>query len=1430
MNEQTQIIISNSFEGGTAADFDPQKIGNKTMIYSLNGRVIYNDAGTLSWSNGNGNKLALSIGFNYGADNNYSIIGGIEISNYLILFSTQNNYTDLTTSPPNQKYSEIGILTEQQKGVYVYQTVFNDHYDPNGQLMHLNSRYQIKAQAIFENKDKIRAYWCDDYNEDRVFNIAAGAKSYVLPVAHGSAPAGTTYFATQYSHPYPYWYSVHGMSELADVQFGLIKYQKNIPGAKISGARQYFYRLVHMSGYATPWSTGSGMIFVTVPQVNPTDWTQYSMGNSGTVTSKGHQLEIKYIDERFTFIEVAWAYYSTDKAPQNAGIFFQGLITGPSMIISDINEVVVTPIPDPETLIQRYTDVIHSKTKVLNENYHHKGNVALRGLLEIETSLVTIEPIIRRMGSDITTGVTATPITNGQTTTNDFVNVELFEIGNGINAGQPFNENYILGDSVPNGTIDYINYKGTQWDCLFKGEFRGQAVPLAIVVFSRKGQPFFAQHIGDFTMPDQYGNTWTNQTVNPATGVQNPVSTGITRNNGINASQGDYTLTTYLPTGTPLTNNLGISEFGEGYGVAVNILGKLISGIDLTDILYDQYGDLQVSGFSIVRADRVPNLIAQCLVMNVSNIAGDTVPMLGSGNFIGPLHSTGNAYFTPVTPGSNYDYVNTNIDHGSASDGHGNVGAASTILGGYFTLECPDNLIDPSILSTQTGNGPQGANSGYNLQIVGCVQANFVGQQTITDPCSSNPVTGCEPTHLTFTSFYTKNYVTDIIDTPLTRSDQNTGTAPVGIGPSIGDFGSIADIEKIWLPSVSTVGDSTGIDNFKFSNISFLQDFFFDIDCSGIYHGLGTNTQVVIKSTKLINASLQCAQVVFPSTTEVALGPNPICYYLANIVTGEPQVLNASIIANRIYKNIGHFVPINPTTVAAATQPNGRVVFNQCEVWGGDCYVDYFGYGRLIPLYDNVNKPNVTPKFYDYGCGLVFPIETVNNHTMRAGNTFPSVALRPGADESIAISASPVFNEGLHYNFNDSSDVRLEDFELNAVMQATDEVEAFNVKGIYYVDEPDQPLIEMVSQLKIPGETYDQFRLFFVNNNQPADSQYGWICDLEAIGHNIYVLQEKGFGRIRFNEYTLESTLNNNLTTGTGQGYEGHVYEGGADFGCQHQFSVYNTKKEIFWVNAYKGKDIRFGGNGLECLSDLFGQHSYYTNQAEQYWQIAPGPLTDTNENIYDNPTGVGGIATIYDFRNKSKVNTFTEQLIAVNNGATFNVIANPNIVPSTMEFGNASSHYEGNWSYAANIYFSFKQDFFGPDPLNQNEFYVYNEGNKGSFFGTVFDSELEFIAKASRQFVFDNAEIDTAPASFGVIESFTGTTVNGSQVVSLNTPLTDNRPVYRNSAILFPTMEINQADRLRGSYLDILLTIDNASNTNVLISEYRSFARKDFR
>lgn len=1470
--------IINTFERGVIADYDKQRVPNKNLKFSLNGRIIFARDGTISWNNGLGNKIALAIPFDYGnfdsgVTPNYYIISGIEIKGVLVIFSTQNTVQNNISG--SWLYSEIGILSEVTKGNYTYQTIFNDQYDYYGQLLHFTTRYQIKAQANFENDSTIRIYYGDDFNDDRAFNIESGATAQTINDVNYFANGSQFNYQPYTLQPtqgnngiqnpvtgakYPYWYSVHGMSELMDVQFGLTKYVKNIPGTLVCGERQYFYRLVHQSGMFTPWTPGGGMIFVTPAAVNPDDWTQYGMAASGTTTYKGHQLFIKGIDTRFSYIEVAVAYYpASGVQPSTARIFFQGPIslvdeivqglpTGAlGMYISHISDNYIVPLT-PAQLIQRYTDVLHSKTHLTNENYLHKSNVVIRPNLTIDTSGITIEPFLRLMASDTQEAVSTTPITNGMVTTLDAVEVSLF-------AGQT--EQYVLGDNTAGGEIDYVNYKGTQWASLFKGDFRGQTTPYCIVLWGRKGQFYFAQHIGDFTQPEQYSNEWSN-TVLDAEG--NPVTT-----TGTTGNVGDYTLTNDSTTPLYVTNNITNIDYGTP---SLNILGKKISGIDLTDYLYDVYGDIQLAGFSIVRADRIPNLIAQGLVMNCTTFAPQgAAPILGYGNFLSPLHSTGNAYFylapapfngyVPINDPTKYQggtvhFYNQTIDHGWTGFPIIDSGNKwdGQIAGNFFTLELPDNLINPAIISALVQGNIQAENVGFNLQLVGNVKALYLSAVEDSSCNTGQGQQGIQPTPLAFTDFYTKNYSTDFVGNNLIGSDQIGGQRVVGVSNTVGDFGSIASVEKIWVPYASSsntsggsspvaVGTVNDTDNYRFSNVAFLQDFFkdvFGIDCQGAYHAQGTNTQVVVRSGNYVNAALALGFLNQPQSQNWA---NPICYYLANIVTGQENILNQSIVSGRTYQGIGHFIPINSETIAAATQSSGRVVFNDIEVWGGDCYVDYFDYGRLIPLYDNTNSSKETPAFFDYGCGLIFPCETVYNHTMRIGNTFSQVALRPGVDEvSIADSDNPVFYSGLYANANDSKDARLEDFLVNSVLQASDEVAAYNVPSVYFKNISDFPLLEMYAGPKIAGEIYDSFRQFLPNNQQLADSKYGFVTDLQAIGANIFEFQEKGFSRMRFNERALESTPQENLTVGSALGYSipGHQNLGGADYGCQHQWGIVNNGKSLLWVNAYKGKHVRYGANGLEPLSDIHGQHFYFQDNSENYWGITNPLLQDTNENLYDNPTGIGGISGIYDFTNNEQLTTFTRIMTAPGTEATPpGTEATPPVYigkASTMAYQQQGEFYGGNWSFTPGIYLGFKQDFLAPSSINPDNLMVYNEGAYGNWDGVVHPSIFELVVtpELNTQYIFDNAEINTNPDAYGIFENVRITTINGVQNVVLNNLAVDSRPIYRNAAIIYPTMQINQSTRVRGSYAEFLYLLDNAPNEQVTVTSHKTYVRKDRR
>lgn len=1336
MNNKASII--NTFSGGMSSDYDPQRQQNNTYLYSMAGRIIFNKEGTISWENDKGTKKVLDIGFDYGSGTGYKIIGWTEVSNKLIVFSTQSNLEVVG-------YSEIGIIEEQQVGVFTYQTVFNDKYDRYQRLLYFNQRYQIVANGVLENDSVLRVYWNDDFNEPRVFNVLSGA-------------------SFGYSPPYPLWYSSHSMDRMMDVEFGLVKYRKNVAGNLTAGKRAYTYRLYHRSGYATPWAPLTEPIMMTASQVNQNDWNQYVMTESGAETSKGHELEVKYIDQRFEKIEVACALYETDAAPIRADIVFKGDITGDSMIITHANNNGIEPIPAPETLVQRYTDITKAKTQVSNENYLHNMNLELRKTLQINTDAITVEPIVKRMLSDELQDETYVPLTN-QTPKTTTITKSLFS---------GFTEVYEIDN-------DYINYKGTQWEHLFKSRWRDSVYPLAIVLFSRKGQPFFAQYIGDFKTPAQNNNTWELKRLS-----------GVTT--GTSGTSSDYyRLTAEVDPTYMITDTINQQH------IAINIMGLKIGNIDLTDVLYDDLGRLQISGFSIVQADRIPDIICQGLLINAMR------EEYYSGNKkIYPLHSCGNGYVQgygagPVItgPGVAITYLNT---PGAFYNSHGGPGDLKFVPPDIFTFEAPEYFFNSNLIQEDSpktfsieGNcqaafldipGWNGANVPYQLK---GNNGHFYTKQQHTFPnvVFYDFIDRVDRNQQVFTQYNTlKKQCSEIVILfdEQTKSIKN------------GDF----VVENSRVPLNDYIGP-------KMNNTS------------NIYNSIGHPKSVF---AYVPNLGYMGSMVTNWGGTRFE---NFISYFIANYRTGlAAEILSDSVISNRIFKNIGHFVPINETIIQAATQEDGKIIFNNVEVWGGDCYPDYFGYARLLPIYEGDCS-----NLFDYSIGIIFPVESSLNLTMRRGITYPKVATRPKKTEcdTSSSAADYAFNAGIFYSGVDDTYRRLEEFQLNSVLGATDSISSYFVKSIYYTEVFSFPTMETVTEQKYPGEVYDSWRKILVNNFQYADATLGSITSAQRIGMNVYILQQNGFGRVRYNERTLATTDASNLTVGTGQGYQGHDYIDQAN-GCQHQFSVVNTGRSIYWVDANRGKMWSFGGNGMQPISDVRGLHNYFLETTRKYWDVKGISLRDQNESNYDNPVLVGGIASGIDPVNGSIVVTFTDRLEVVDGEVVKTDDA------ETIEYNDIDNKFVTFQPYNGQLYMNLKRGLLVTNPNDSLDLYQIGAGEKGDVYGTKVESVLKIAVNGNFLIdkVFDNAKVNINPDGALLMSKVTlDTEEQVPQEVLFNSP-TDNRPVYRNSYMTYPMMEKGQKDRLRGKFLIAEYLFLNQNDDVVRVSSHETFYRKNYR
>jgi hypothetical protein len=407
--------------------------------------------------------------------------------------------------------------------------------------------------------------------------------------------------------------------------------------------------------------------------------------------------------------------------------------------------------------------------------------------------------------------------------------------------------------------------------------------------------------------------------------------------------------------------------------------------------------------------------------------------------------------------------------------------------------------------------------------------------------------------------------------------------------------------------------------------------------------------------------------------------------------------------------------------------------------------------------------------------------------------------------------------------------------DLNAANTAN---QYLSQQDCFGITNTDFPMREIYSNKKIYGECYDSFRQFLTTNYQDAMGLYGEITGIEYLGgyNSLYAFQRYAFSRVLFNERTGISAQGGELLTAIANGYQGHQYLSIED-GCQHLFSIVNTGKGIWWVDAEKGKQNRFGGNGVECISDIHDYHDQITAWTRNYWQIDdPANLLEPNNVVryYDNPSYIGGIVSVYDYKNESLYTTFTPTLKSVvGNPST---IEPTGVLPNTIEFNSRQSQYQTRHGFYPGIYFNLKQSFFSPQNVGiAPVIYQHDEGIRGQIYGVNQPSTLRYATNPEMFTAkyFDNAQVGVETAAgASKINSVTLTTpITATQTIILNDPVSDSRPKYQEGFLRYPMRGYSDVSRMLGKYLVQEYTIGNdGSDTIVRLTdvqvEYRDSQR----
>ena len=966
--------------------------------------------------------------------------------------------------------------------------------------------------------------------------------------------------------------SVHTMSSQANFNPGIIKYVQKISGGLKSGVYQYTYQLITKDGYATPWTPPTKKIFLTTDDVDNSNWNKYEMEGSGIVTAKGNRLEIKGIDTRYTDIRVAYIYSETTTTINETNIFYQNSINGNTSLTIDHLDNSGDPVL-ASAISTQFSGIKAAKTLDIKDSVLYYGNIienlSFISNPELIVSGMTAVPVFKDMRSDeLNYSNTTTPPLTHQTIKNTTTVRKMHNDTGGTETYQIVN--------------DYVNYKGTQVEHLWSGYFRGETYRFGIVFFDLLGLPVFVIHLADFKFPEQSSNAYSWTRIK-ADGTTVSGSGTLSERAWPTNNYGSYTSTPIMA-----GENTGAGTYSH-----IRIMGIEFSGIDISSI------KSQISGFKIVRTTLDKSIVAQGLILPcVVEDGNKTRPFPGTSQ---RWFDNGGGSLDNTTPIGDIYLLNPNVNAGPL----GGDPDAFRLRPNISCFHAPDYDFDatrvPAVMTQD------------RLRLVGgCfTEANNTppGAGDASDGSYFTVEVADGGIHSIQKYYYSKNLYHLTSGDPFPRY-LNEATISEDIVMSIGEIKTDYQPGLDLHNALETFWSDTNPEGFAKSyvlkahykgNTHYYIHGNFDPSSSG-----GTNFGPIY------------AQSFLPADYHHG-------FFIANYVRLNANPYggtNLTSLEQSLFFTTGHFQPVNNPSFATPSND----IFDEIEVFGGDCYLDYFGFLRAYANMwdaDNPDDPTVAGSGADdngdIALGVVFPLESSLNHSLRNAPSQDNPMYTDVGSMSrgeYTGSDNNNFEHGLHYA--DTS--LIEEFNLNKVLLFEELTKFFFAKPVRFSDNSRYPVRWRYTQNKFYGDSIDSWRAFLANDFRDLVGSYGQITSSAYLLNQIYSWQESAFGRLRASDRALIDSSSGALTTGTGAKLDGIDYIS-TEFGNQHQFSLVNSGNAAYWIDVDKRKAMRFAQDGRLSLSDYKGLHTFFKKGLGAFHNK-------------DNPAYNGGINGVYDFSN----------------------------------------------------------------------------------------------------------------------------------------------------------------------------------------------------
>ena len=1198
----------NKFSKGLIQDVSDINESNQSYKDSMNGSLIYNDNGNFDWVVKSGNKFSFSILPDNGTDTlKYVPIGAVGDNNIKVIFSVYEagGLTDIR--------SEIGLFSSDEKGVGTYKTLFNDRsISLVADRLNFKSENQIEARFLYENDNTIRVYWVDGVNVD-----SNSPRVFTFKYNGGGKGTATNYSAVTTTS--------HAINSQPKHSTGLLFYNKRISGNLKTGVYQYSYRCITNDGYASPWTTPSRRSFLTSDSISSTNWNLYEMEGSGNPSSFGNQIFIKGVDTRYEFIEVAYLYSETKSITSEVKILTKELIPATGVLTINHRSMTGTPII-AETIASSFVGIRAAKTLDIKDSTLYYGNIveSVDVFTDAEKESIfanmEITPIFKKMRSDEvgTNNLFTPPLTHQNPKASGTFTKKLNQVEN----------------LTYNVVDDYVNYKGTQVDKEFTGYWRGETYRLAVVAYDDVGIPLFASHLADFKFPEQTSLNYSWERLH---------------SDGVNTTSFSGTLPEYAW----LTDNYGDTYNGNAgddlwnedstdsvQGISkIRIMGLKVGGLDISAVKN------KISGFSIVRADRDPTILVQGLALPcLRDRAGSSH---SSTKYTRPMHVV-NQRWEADTPGvlGNTKFIGYRREHSDES-----FFDRENILAYY----APDYDFDSSIVPLlQTGdefkivgssfgkanhNPTPSDRSGFTsyrayFTYYGYAQSYKIsngGQHTINKQYLSknnfhfNPLSSSATT--TYPGYLDKINITNSITATFGTEEVYNPSFPITLVNKTHWRASGED--PVSNPEGYSASDK--VINFPLPGP----------ELGGEYKGQEkpiTYYQIDSwQNTNNVTARSVIGGQNYDSLTNGMMGGLILNYTRPN--TAVYGGLTPVSLEQTIFYSTGHFQPVNNS--AFSVPPSD--IYNDIDVWGGDCYVDYISFLRQYPNYfpSPVVRDGygVNAKQSDVAHGICMPYESTLNYAMRQASSvqeplYANVAARPQDTEEqrrypYTTETEPAPNpyKWITGLFNETSNKLIEEYNLNGVLEQREVVRFFSSEPQDFSVVTKYPVRWRYTGTKIYGDVIDYWREFLSYDKNDLNGSYGQITSSTYFNNQIFSFQESAFGRLRASERTLINSTVGGLTTGTGSKLDGIDYIS-SEYGNQHQFSMINSGRSIYWVDVDKKKSLRFAGDGKTSLSDNRGLHTFFKYEC-------------LNFHNKDSPASGYGICGVFDYENNNVLWTF---------------------------------------------------------------------------------------------------------------------------------------------------------------------------------------------